>query len=169
MASPQQPQQPQQPVFYPQQQFATYIPQRQPVLMPQQRFSFPQQQPIVQNVQPAQQQPQQPAPAVVYHQANLSSVSAVDNQNLLGTRNQQNQWIEPKQSDYDPIVPLILSLLLPGLGHVIIGQTNKVRCISVFCFNIVVGNVLYDFKHLISLLLFHDSVHWHLPSSDFNR
>jgi TM2 domain-containing membrane protein YozV len=35
-------------------------------------------------------------------------------------------WVEPTSSQLDPIIAVILSLLvLPGLGHILIGQTQK--------------------------------------------
>jgi len=36
-------------------------------------------------------------------------------------------WIEPSAASLDPVLVALLSLLFPGLGHIAIGQTQKVR------------------------------------------
>jgi len=35
-------------------------------------------------------------------------------------------WIEPNHPAMEPIIPLIANFVFPGLGHLLIGQVNKV-------------------------------------------
>eukprot|EP00689_Sawyeria_marylandensis_P001699 EC822240.1.p1 GENE.EC822240.1~~EC822240.1.p1 ORF type:complete len:175 (+),score=58.82 EC822240.1:45-569(+) len=96
------------------------------------------QQPLYPDVSSTEQKPQPQQPVI----SKTTPTQSYQQNNLVLP--DRNDWIFPSNDSFDPLIPTILTLILPGVGHILIGQIKKGIFYFIFWYilSIIIGFIV---------------------------